>query len=47
MEEITGNGENCIVQSCMMCTTKYYSSDHIKEIKWAGHVGYMGEKRNE
>jgi len=46
-EEITGDGENCLIQSCVMCTTKYYSGDHIKVSKLAGRVAYMGEKRNE
>jgi hypothetical protein len=46
-EEITGDGENCLMQSCMMCTTKYYSCGHIKVSKWAGHLAYIGEKRNE
>jgi hypothetical protein len=46
-EEITGDGENWLMRSYMMCATKYYSGDHIKVNKWAGHVAYMGEKRNE
>jgi len=46
-EEITGDGGNCLMLSCIMCTTKYYSGDHIKVSKWAGHVAYMGKKRNE
>jgi hypothetical protein len=32
-EEVTGEGENCIMRNIMTCTvTKYYSGDQIKRV---------------
>jgi hypothetical protein len=44
MEEVTGDGENCIMWSCMMCTTKYYSGDQIKEVSGQGMCHIWGRR---
>jgi hypothetical protein len=40
-DEVTGNGEDCIMRSFMICTPHQIES---RIIKWAGSVVCMGER---
>jgi hypothetical protein len=42
-DEVTGNGEDYITKSFMLCTPHQVS---FGRLRWAGHVARMGERRS-
>ena len=45
-DEVTGNGENYIMRSLVICTlTNIVRVVKSRRMRWAGHVARMGEGR--